>query len=103
VPAGEQGAVASFLAVKPTYTCHVVSFQSGNRVSNSEAVSESSVRMNGGYVVLRPEIFDYMWPGDELVEQPFRRLIAAEPNTLLKYVEHYRARIKDQVVAHQSK
>jgi AcrR family transcriptional regulator len=28
-----------------------------------------------------------------------RRLIAAEPNTLLKYVEHYRARIKDQVVA----
>lgn len=28
-----------------------------------------------------------------------RRLIAAEPNTLLKYVEHYRAGIKGQVVA----
>ncbi|HET9967811.1 MAG TPA: TetR family transcriptional regulator [Streptosporangiaceae bacterium] len=28
-----------------------------------------------------------------------RRLIMAEPNTLLKYVEHYRAGIKDQVVA----
>jgi AcrR family transcriptional regulator len=27
-----------------------------------------------------------------------RRLIIAEPNTLLKYVEHYRAGIKDQVV-----
>jgi AcrR family transcriptional regulator len=28
-----------------------------------------------------------------------RRLILAEPNTLLKYVEHYRAGIKNQVVA----
>lgn len=28
-----------------------------------------------------------------------RRLIMTEPNTLLKYVEHYRAGIKDQVVA----
>ncbi len=28
-----------------------------------------------------------------------RRLIIAEPDTLLKYVEHYRAGIKDQVVA----
>jgi AcrR family transcriptional regulator len=28
-----------------------------------------------------------------------RRLIIAEPNTLLKYVEHYRAGIKDQVVS----
>ena len=74
----EQGAVASFLAVKPTYTFHVVSFDNGNRVSNIEAVSDSPIRMNGGYFVLRSEIFDYMEPGDELVEEPFRRLIAAE-------------------------
>ena len=33
--------------------------------------------MNGGFMVLRPEIFDYMREGEELVEEPFRRLIAA--------------------------
>jgi glucose-1-phosphate cytidylyltransferase len=32
--------------------------------------------VNGGYFVLRPEIFDVIEPGDELVEEPFRRLIA---------------------------
>jgi AcrR family transcriptional regulator len=38
-------------------------------------------------------------PGWEQRFLATRRLIMAEPNTLLKYVEHYRAGIKDQVVA----
>src|SRR5579859_4921622 len=74
----EQGAVASFLAVKPTYSFHVVSFDEGNRVRNIEAASDSDIRINGGYFVLRSDIFDFMQPGDELVEQPFLRLIAAQ-------------------------
>ena len=32
--------------------------------------------VNGGFFTLRPQIFDYMRPGEELVEKPFRRLIA---------------------------
>jgi glucose-1-phosphate cytidylyltransferase len=74
----EQDAVASFLAVKPTYSFHVVSFDEGQHVRNIEAVSESSVWVNGGYFVLRPAIFDYLGPEDELVEAPFRRLIAEQ-------------------------
>ena len=74
----EQGAVASFLAVKPTYTFHVVSFDEGNRVKTIEAATDSNIRVNGGFFVLRSEIFDYLEPGDELVEQPFRRLIEVE-------------------------
>jgi glucose-1-phosphate cytidylyltransferase len=74
----EQGAVASFLAVKPSYSFHVVSFDHGNRVRNIEAVTESDIRINGGYFVLRSQIFDYMERGEELVEAPFRRLIEAE-------------------------
>jgi glucose-1-phosphate cytidylyltransferase len=31
--------------------------------------------INGGYFALRPQIFDYINEGDELVEQPFQRLI----------------------------
>ena len=34
--------------------------------------------INGGYFVLRRDIFDFMQPGDELVEAPFRRLIAED-------------------------
>jgi glucose-1-phosphate cytidylyltransferase len=31
--------------------------------------------MNGGFMVLRKEIFSYIRDGEELVEEPFRRLI----------------------------
>ena len=38
---------------------------------------DADLWINGGYFVLRREIFDVMEPGDELVEAPFRRLIEA--------------------------
>jgi glucose-1-phosphate cytidylyltransferase len=79
----EQEAMASFLAVKPTYSFHVVSFENGNRVRDIESVADADIWLNGGYFVLRREIFDYMEPGDELVEAPFKRLIAE--NRLLGY------------------
>jgi len=74
----EQGAVASFLAVNPTYTFHVVSFDNSNRVKNIEAAADSDIRINGGFFVLRTEIFDYLEAGEELVEEPFNRLIQAD-------------------------
>ena len=40
-------------------------------------MSNDSVAINGGYFVLRREIFDYINEGEELVEQPFARLIQA--------------------------
>jgi glucose-1-phosphate cytidylyltransferase len=32
--------------------------------------------INGGYFVLRSELLDDLRPGEELVEEPFRRLLA---------------------------
>ena len=40
-------------------------------------VAKSGTRMNGGFMVLRQEIFSYMKDGEELVEEPFHRLIGA--------------------------
>jgi glucose-1-phosphate cytidylyltransferase len=34
-----------------------------------------NIRINGGYFVLRREIFDYIQNGEELVQEPFQRLI----------------------------
>jgi glucose-1-phosphate cytidylyltransferase len=79
----EQRAVASFLAVKPTYSFHVVSFNGSSRVRNIEPVSDANIWLNGGYFVLRREIFEFMQHGDELVEAPFRRLV--ETDRLLGY------------------
>ena len=44
-------------------------------VSNIVPMSESDILLNTGYFILRPEIFDYLHEGEELVEEPFYRLI----------------------------
>lgn len=69
--------VASFLCVRPSQSFHVVSLDAEHRVSGIHHVSQTDIRINGGYFVLRREIFDHMKPGEELVEAPFERLLAA--------------------------
>jgi glucose-1-phosphate cytidylyltransferase len=39
-------------------------------------VAASNVRINGGFFAMRGAIFDYIRPGEELVREPFERLIA---------------------------
>ncbi len=69
-------AVAGFCCVPPPYSFHLVSVNDDGRVSNMMNVRESGMWMNGGYMMLRQEIFDYLRPGEELVVEPFERLIA---------------------------
>lgn len=69
-------AVASFVAVRSSQSFHAVQMQPDGVVTAMSAMPEQAVRINGGFMVLRREIFDYMEEGDELVEQPFSRLIA---------------------------
>ena len=42
-----------------------------------EDLSRSSLRINGGFFVLKRDVVDWIEPGDELVEETFARLIAA--------------------------
>jgi len=71
-------AVASFLCVRPPYSFHTVSLNDNNQVTSIDDIRAAGVWMNGGYFVLRREIFDYLEPGDELVVEGFRRLSAAQ-------------------------
>lgn len=68
-------ATAGFLSVKPRYTFHVVESTDDGRVSSIANVDQSDLWINGGYFILRSSIFDFMQPGDELVERPFERMI----------------------------
>ena len=72
----ESDAVANFLCVRPTnYTFHTVELGRQQRVRSIRDITSSDIWINGGFFVLRPEIFDYMHPGEELVHEPFQRLI----------------------------
>jgi len=67
--------VASFATVRSPQSFHTVSFNEDGFVTSMGAMNAGTVWINGGYFVLRSEIFDYLKDGEELVEQPFARLI----------------------------
>jgi glucose-1-phosphate cytidylyltransferase len=67
--------VASFIAVPPSQSFHLVDLDAEGHVSSLRPVTESNLLINGGFFVMRQEIFDYMEPGEELVLEPFGRLI----------------------------
>ncbi len=69
-------AVASFLSVRPSQSFHSVHVDDQGYVHDIRHVRQSDFRINGGFLVMRKEIFGYMQEGEELVEQPFQRLIA---------------------------
>lgn len=72
----DSGKIACFLAVRPNVQWHAVAYGSDGVVTSVENMSRSRLRMNGGYFVFRREIFRYLDDESELVEEPFRRLIA---------------------------
>jgi glucose-1-phosphate cytidylyltransferase len=71
------GKIANFVSVRPNLSFHAVSARPDGGVSEIKPVMETDLRINGGYFLFRREIFDYMRPGEELVAEPFERLIAA--------------------------
>jgi glucose-1-phosphate cytidylyltransferase len=77
------GKVASFLAVPPSQSFHLVSMDAEDHVTALRPVGKSGLLINGGFFAFRQEIFDYIEPGEELVLAPFARLI--EQRRLLAY------------------
>ncbi len=68
-------AVASFISVKPQISYHVVTSDAAGRVTGIDDISRTRIRINGGYFILKHEIFDYLKDGEELVREPFHRLL----------------------------
>ena len=71
----QQDKVASFLSVKSSQSFHVVHFGGDNLVTNIQPSSEANLWINGGFFIFKRNIFDYMQSGEELVGEPFQRLI----------------------------
>jgi glucose-1-phosphate cytidylyltransferase len=74
----QSGKVGCFLAVRPSFSLHIVDMTAEGEVKRIKSSEEADLWINGGFFIFRPEIFDYMREGEELVETPFRRLIEAD-------------------------
>ena len=72
------GKTAAFTLVQPTQSFHVVETRDNGLVSSIKDLSVSGIKINGGYFMFRRDIFDYIRRGEELVHEPFTRLIDAQ-------------------------
>jgi len=77
--------VAAFLSVRPRYSFHVVSREPDGVVTGVTDVHGTDLWMNGGYFLFRQEVFDYLRDGEDLVEEPFQRLIADDQLLAYRY------------------
>lgn len=77
------GKVGCFIAVRPPLTYHLADIDESGRVREFRASDRADLWINGGFFIFRREIFDYMNEGEELVVEPFQRLI--DENKLLAY------------------
>ena len=67
--------IARFLAIRPPLTYHLADIDPDGNVEFRTS-DRSEIWINGGYFIFRREIFDYLKEGEELVLEPFTRLIA---------------------------
>ena len=77
--------IACFLSVQPTQSFHVVSMKEDLVVDGIQPLTKAGIWINGGYFVFKKDIFNYIKDGEELVEEPFRRLIAKKQLVTYKY------------------
>jgi len=87
----ERRAVASFAGVNGWHSFHTVEATPEGVATRISGSSNKELLINGGFFVLRQEIFDYIEPGDELVERPFQRLIEKQALAVFRHHGFWRA------------
>jgi glucose-1-phosphate cytidylyltransferase len=87
----KSGKIGCFIAVRAPFNFHLIEFEQNGLVQRLRSNQESEVWINGGYFIFRNEIFNYIHEGDELVLEPFNRLIETRDLVAYKYEGFWRA------------
>ncbi len=69
------GPLASFLCVRPNLSLHFVSLAADGAVASIQDVATANLRVNGGYFIFHRDIMKYIRPGEDLLQEPFQRLL----------------------------
>src|SRR5690606_2417752 len=78
-------AAVGFVAVPPATSFHGIRSSEGSLVTGFGSLRDAGFWINGGYFCMRPEIFDYIEEGEELVGEPFDRLAAQRKLLAYRY------------------
>ncbi len=80
-----QDRLATFLWVKPNVSFHFISANDKGIVHEIRDVKRSDIRINAGYFVFKKDIFKYIRRDEELLNEPFQRLVQEEQLVAHKY------------------
>ena len=101
------GKIGCFIAVRAPFNFHLVECDENGVVRRLRSNNESETWINGGYFIFRKEIFDFIHDGEELVLEPFNRLIETQELVAYKYEGFWRAmdtlrdkQVLDEMVEH---
>ena len=83
--AHERNAIATFMAVRPHMSMHLMDATEDGYVTKMTPVATSDFWMNAGFFVFKTDIFQHIHPGDELVVETFERLIAVREVTAMRH------------------
>jgi glucose-1-phosphate cytidylyltransferase len=84
-------AAVGLLAVPPASTHHIVELGPDGRVTGISASRSRPEWENGGYFIMRPEVFDALRAGEDLVPHALNRLVAQAKVTAHRYAGFWRA------------
>jgi glucose-1-phosphate cytidylyltransferase len=87
----KRGKTAQFVTVPAPSSFHLVHSDAEGLATKLELVTSSSLRINGGFFCFRQEIFDFLMPGEELVNEPFQRMIAKKQLIAVAYDGFWRS------------
>jgi glucose-1-phosphate cytidylyltransferase len=83
--ADRQDTVATCVNVRPNQSFHIMRSDEQGLATDMLPVAGADVWMNGGYFVLKQEVFDYLHEGEDLMADPARRLIAERQFSVFKH------------------
>lgn len=84
-------AVAGLVTVRSAQSFHCVETNANGKVVGINPLGDSDLWLNGGFFVLQNKIFDYIRDGEELVDEPFQRLIMEEKLFGYRYTGFWKA------------
>ncbi len=86
----ETDAVGVCMVTRPNISLHFVDHDADGMVSGVRDAEQAESWINAGFFAFRQSIFDYIRPGEELVLEPFQRLIAARKLAAFAYTGFWR-------------
>ena len=95
----ERDAIASFIAVRTWQSFHSTKFRADGTVTALGELQEDEFWINGGFFVLSNKIFEHINEGEELVEEPFHRLINKQKAIAYPYTGYWQSMdtLKDKI------